>query len=52
MLTSKTDERETPEGLFDKLNEELRFNLDPCASIKTAKCPLYYTEQMDGLNKR
>jgi site-specific DNA-methyltransferase (adenine-specific) len=51
MLTSKTDEWETPRWLFDRLNEEFRFNLDPCASTKIAKCPTYYTKELDGLNR-
>ena len=38
-------------GLFDKLNEEFHFILDPAATEKTAKCPLYYTPETDGLSQ-
>lgn len=39
----------TPQDLFDKLNEEFSFVLDPAAIDKTAKCSLYYTPETDGL---
>ena len=52
MLTSKTDEWEAPQWLFDKLNEEFEFTLDPCATTQIAKCPAYFTRQTDGLNNK
>ena len=39
----------TPQGVFDELNEEFNFTLDPCASDETAKCSKYYTKEDDGL---
>lgn len=41
----------TPPDLFQKLDSEFRFTLDPCATIKTAKCSRFFTEQEDGLSK-
>ena len=46
--TGKND-WETPRWLFDELNEEFHFTLDPCASHETAKCDKYYTKKEDGL---
>jgi phage N-6-adenine-methyltransferase len=45
------DKWETPNSLFHMLNNEFDFNLDPCCEDSTAKCALYYTEEMNGLNK-
>ena len=41
----------TPPEVFDPLNEEFRFTLDPCATAATAKCPRYFTEADDGLTQ-
>ena len=51
LFTSKTDEWETPQDLFDQLNNEFLFSLDPCATKKNAKCPKYFTKKDDGLSK-
>lgn len=51
MFSSKSDEWETPQDLFDKLNEEFGFTLDPCATDENAKCEKYYTMKDDGLSK-
>ncbi|MEP0264204.1 phage N-6-adenine-methyltransferase [Dokdonia sp.] len=40
---------ETPQWLFDKLEEEFNFTLDPCCVKETAKCKKYYTPEDDGL---
>ncbi len=42
---------ETPPDLFDRLNREFSFTLDPCANAQTAKCPRFFTEQDDGLSQ-
>ena len=39
----------TPQWLFDKLNEEFGFDLDPCATAENAKCEKYFTKEDDGL---
>lgn len=51
LFTSNTDLRETPQDFFDKLNEEFRFTLDPCATKENHKCEKYYTKEEDGLKQ-
>jgi len=51
MFSSKSDEWETPQDLFDKLNKEFNFTLDPCATKDNHKCFKYYTIEDDGLSK-
>lgn len=49
MFSSKTDLWETPQDLFDKLNNEFQFTLDVCATPENAKCDKFYTKDQDGL---
>lgn len=49
--SSKSNEWATPQNLFDELNEEFNFTLDPCATDKNAKCSKYFTIEDDGLSK-
>ena len=51
LLESVRDDWETPQDLFDELNSEFGFTLDPCATPKTAKCAKYYTPFEDGLTR-
>ena len=51
MVSSKTNEWSTPQGLFDKLNEEFGFTLDPCATADNAKCQRYFTKEQNGLTQ-
>lgn len=51
MVSSKSNEWATPQDLFDKLNEEFHFSLDPCATHENKKCSTYYTLDDDGLTK-
>lgn len=39
----------TPQDFFDNLNEEFNFVLDAAATSLTAKCPMYFTPETDGL---
>lgn len=41
----------TPQAFFNQLNEEFHFTLDAAATAKSAKCPLYYTPETDGLSQ-
>lgn len=50
MFSSKSDEWETPQWLFDELDREFNFNLDPCATDENHKCPIYITKETDGLS--
>lgn len=46
---SEKDDWETPQSLFDKLNEHFHFTLDAAASDSNHKLPRYYTKENDGL---
>lgn len=39
----------TPKALFDELNAEFGFTLDPCSSHSNAKCAKHFTPEDDGL---
>lgn len=49
MFSSATDLWSTPQGFFDKLNDEFHFDLDVCAIPENAKCEKFYTPEQDGL---
>ncbi len=51
LFTSNTDEWETPQWLFDELNEEFGFVLDVCATAENRKCQKYYDKKTDGLKQ-
>lgn len=42
---------ETPQNLFDELNREFNFDLDPCATHENAKCERYFTLADNGLTQ-
>lgn len=49
MFSHSSDEWSTPQWLFDELDSEFHFTLDPCASESNHKCERYYTKETDGL---
>lgn len=49
LFTSNKDAWETPQWLFDQLNEEFHFELDAAASIENAKCDFFHTKETNGL---
>ena len=49
MFSSATDEWSTPQDVFDKLNGEFSFTLDPCANDTNHKCKKYFTKTENGL---
>ena len=49
MFSSKSNEWETPQELFDKLDNEFNFTLDVCASEENAKVDTFHTIETDGL---
>lgn len=51
MYSSTTPEWSTPQYLFDELDKEFHFTLDPCATKENAKCKKFYTREDDGLSK-
>lgn len=50
-FSSKTDLWATPQDFFDKLNAEFGFETDVCALPENAKCPVFYTPEIDGLKQ-
>ena len=50
-FSSRRNSWETPQALFDKLNEEFYFELDVCATPENAKCKKYYSPAEDGLKQ-
>ena len=51
LFTSESTEWETPDDLFNELNREFNFTLDPAATPENAKCKQYYTKELDGLKQ-
>ena len=51
MMTSNTPEWGTPQWLFDELNAEFHFNLDPCCTHENAKCAKHFTKAENGLKQ-
>ncbi len=48
--SSNKDEWETPPEIFDPLDAEFDFDLDPCATKENRKCQIYFDVHHDGLN--
>ena len=48
-FASRTDEWATPPDLFERLDREFRFTLDPCSTHENAKCRRHFTRAEDGL---
>lgn len=51
LFSSQSNEWETPQDLFDKLNTTYYFTLDPCSTHENAKCPKHYTIEENGLEQ-
>jgi phage N-6-adenine-methyltransferase len=52
LLSSTTDEWATPPDLFGRLSRWFGpFDLDVCATVENAKCPRYFTREVDGLQQ-
>lgn len=52
MMSSATCEWATPQPLFDKLDAQYHFTLDPCATAENAKCEKFFTAEDDGLSQK
>jgi len=48
-FTSNTCEWPTPQYLYDELDREFNFTLDPCATVDNHKCAKFFTKENDGL---
>lgn len=51
LMTSNRDDWETPWALFNELDKEFHFTLDPCSSDSNAKCKKHYTIKENGLKQ-
>ena len=51
LFTRKSDEWATPDYVFDALDKEFHFTLDPCATEENHKCIRYFTKEKNGLEK-
>jgi len=49
LFSSASNEWTTPKWLFDQLNEEFKFTLDPCSTDENHLCDKYYTIKDNGL---
>lgn len=49
LYTSNTDNYETPQYLFDILDDEFRFTVDVCARADNTKCAKFFSPEIDGL---
>lgn len=49
LFSSATDEWETPQWLFDALDREFGFTVDPCSTHENAKCDRHFTKAENGL---
>ena len=49
--SSETNEWATPRNVFDELNDEFNFKLDPCATKENAKTDKFFTIEDDGLSQ-
>lgn len=52
LFSSDSDEWETPQSVFDALDKEFGFTLDPCATDENHKCKTYFTKEIDGLKQK
>ena len=51
LFSSKKQNWETPQWLFDKLDHEFHFTIDVASSKENHKCRRYFTEKEDGLSQ-
>lgn len=51
LFSSASVEWATPQALFDDLDAEFHFNLDPCCTHENAKCAEHFTKVEDGLSQ-
>lgn len=49
MMSNNSDEWATPQDLYNRLDAEFNFVLDPCATDENHKCSRYLTKHENGL---
>ena len=52
LFSNNSDEWATPQYIFDSLDAEFNFNLDPCATELNHKCDTFYTAETNGLQQK
>jgi phage N-6-adenine-methyltransferase len=52
LFSSSTTEWETPDNLYNELNKEFHFSLDPAANKNNTKCKLHFTKKENGLSEK
>ena len=45
LRSSKSDEYPTPPDVYEQLDNEFNFTLDPCATDENHKCEKYFTKE-------
>lgn len=51
LFSSKSDEWSTPPDIYEELDKEFNFTLDPCSTKYNHKCIKYFTAEDDGLSR-
>ena len=51
LYSSESAVWETPQALFNKLNDEFHFDIDVCATPENAKCCKFFSPLDDGLSQ-
>ena len=51
VFSRQSDEWATPQEIFDTLDAEFHFDLDPCATDENHKCERYFTIENSGLEQ-
>jgi phage N-6-adenine-methyltransferase len=51
LFTSNRGDWATPVEVYDELDREFSFDLDVCATAANAKCPAFFSPEVDGLQQ-
>lgn len=51
LYSSENEVWETPQELFNRLNDEFHFDIDVCATSENAKCSKFFSPLDDGLSQ-
>ena len=51
LYSSENEVWETPQDLFNRLNDEFHFDIDVCATSENAKCSKFFSPLDDGLSQ-
>ena len=51
LYSSENEVWETPQDLFNRLNDEFHFDIDVCATPENAKCSKFFSPLDDGLSQ-